>query len=116
MNRLLTYSIWAAAALAAASYVLVNGIFAGSDAVSAATDALFSSDQNHADRELARVHRGIVDEATLSRMADRMSWSESGDVQQARVSSAVLRDDRQAILRYLVDIRPGGEIAGPKRS
>ena len=98
MKQLVRYSLFTAAALLAASLVLLSGV---SDA----------KDPNHAHSELVRVHQGIVDEATMSRMADGMVSDESGRAQEAQFTPAVFEAaDRQEILRYLVDVAPNGAV------
>lgn len=97
MKKLLKHSLPVAAALLAISSALAIGDFV------AHSPRGTTADSKHANSELARVHQGIVDEATLSRMANGAAWSPSGDVQEASlVPAAFETGDRQAILRYLV--------------
>lgn len=112
MKQLPKYSFFAAAGLLAIVCIFAIADFAAKDSFSGTTAALISStDSKHANAELARVHQGIVDEATLSRMADGVAWSPSGDVQEASLVPAAFEpDDRQAILKYLVDAPPGGAV------
>lgn len=104
MKKLLKHSLSAAAALFAASCVLMIGAGdARNSYLTTATTLLASAGSGHADRELVRVHQGIVDEATLSRMTGGTMWSDSGQAQEAWLTPAVFETgDRQAILRYLV--------------
>lgn len=112
MKQLPKYSFFGAAGLLAIACIFAIADFAAKDSFSRTTAALISStDSKHADAELARVHKGIVDEATLSRMADGVAWSTSGEAHEASLVPAAFEpDDRQAILRYLVDAPPGGTV------
>lgn len=91
MKQLFKYSLFGVAVLLAGPLILASG-------------ATGAKQPGHSDSELVRVHHGIVDEATLSRMADETARSESGEAQEVSIVPAVFETgDRQAILKYLAD-------------